>query len=111
MKIERKAGNVRFGSREWARRQKGPWTWRHVTYNYGGKGIEFLCGDKLIAVVEDDWGAGATRADFAQAYAKRWSIELGGETIGPALLYDFCEYVAAGNCDTGHEDKTPLEFT
>jgi hypothetical protein len=109
MKITRAEGNVRFGSRAWARKQKEPWTWRHVTFESGDEAIEILCGGKAIAYVDDDWTADANRDDFRKACALKKSCERGGEDIGHALMYDLCEFVR-DHCDTECDDVQPLEF-
>jgi hypothetical protein len=114
IKIERKAGNVRFGSRHWAAQQTG-WQWEHAQSGDGQGHVYITCdagdGKRLtVAVVDDDWHKDVERTDLAEHFPRRQSLAYGGAPIGISLMYDLVMYVAQ-HCGTESEDEQTLTIS
>jgi hypothetical protein len=102
--INRKSGNVRFGSRAWAASLPADqWTWEIATYGDHSRRFDICNGNLKVAslsVFEFSDGEGV-KASIKE------SIEYGGADIGEALLCDLRNWVN-DEVDLEQDDKGEL---
>ena len=105
--INRKAGNVRFGSRAWAASLPADgWTWEIARYGDESRRVDIYNGKLKVAslgIAEFDDGEGVKAVPGA-------NVEYGGADIGKALLCDLRNWINT-EIDLGADDKGALTIT
>jgi hypothetical protein len=107
LQIERKSGNVRFGSRKWAKQLKGCWAWELTRRGDGSDRIDISCGKRCVASFD--------ALDVSQRRCGRGfntvegSAEYGGAPIGEALYSDL--FAFAKCLDMSEDDEHEIVFS